>query len=90
MNPHRRMSRNWSIGELGRAPASFDRCGKALAAMDGRFAVDPADVRRIALPVLRHRIATNFQAQAEGMTTDDIIQRLLKDIAVPKAEKMET
>jgi len=58
--------------------------------MDGRFAVDPSDVQRIAIPVLRHRIATNFQAQAEGMTTDDIVIRLIKDIPIPKPEKMTT
>jgi MoxR-like ATPase len=45
-------------------------------------------VQRIAIPVLRHRIATNFQAQAEGMTTDDIIVRLVKDVAIPKPDKM--
>jgi MoxR-like ATPase len=63
--------------------------GKALAAMDGRFSVAPADIRRIAIPVLRHRVATNFQAQAEGQTTDDIIARLLKDIPEPEPEKFE-
>ena len=56
--------------------------------MDGRFSVDPSDIQRIALPVLRHRIATNFQAQAEGMDTDAIVVRLLKDIAVPEPEKL--
>lgn len=61
--------------------------GKALAAMDGRFSVAPEDIRRIAIPVLRHRVATNFQAQAEGQTTDDLIQRLLKDIPEPEPEK---
>lgn len=61
--------------------------GKALAAMDGRFSVAPQDIRRIAIPVLRHRVAANFQAQAEGQTTDDIITRLLKDIPEPEPEK---
>ena len=79
---------DWGAGP--RAGQNLIAAGKALAAMDGRFAVDPADVRRIALPVLRHRIAANFQAQAEGLTTDDIIQRLLQDVAIPKPEKMET
>jgi len=61
--------------------------GKALAAMDGRFSVAPEDIRRIAIPVLRHRVATNFQAQAEGQTVDDLIARLLKDIPEPEPEK---
>jgi MoxR-like ATPase len=50
---------------------------KALAAMDGRFTVSFDDVRRVAIPVLRHRISVNFQAQAEGKTSEDIIQLLL-------------
>jgi MoxR-like ATPase len=79
---------DWGAGP--RAGQNLIAAGKALAAMDGRFAVDPGDIRRIAIPVLRHRIAANFQAQAEGMTPDDIIERLIKDIPVPKAEKMET
>jgi len=79
---------DWGAGP--RAGQNLIAAGKALAAMDGRFAVDPGDIRRLVIPVLRHRIAANFQAQAEGMTPDDIIERLIKDIPVPKAEKMET
>jgi MoxR-like ATPase len=56
--------------------------------MDGRFSIDPSDIRRIAFPVLRHRVATNFQAQAEGMDTDAIIARLLEDIKPPEPEKL--
>jgi MoxR-like ATPase len=77
---------DWGAGP--RAGQNLIAGGKALAAMDGRFAVDPADIQKIATPVLRHRIAANFQAQAEGMTTDDIVQRLLKDIPIPKPDKM--
>ncbi|MBN1854385.1 MAG: AAA family ATPase, partial [Pirellulales bacterium] len=61
--------------------------GKALAAMDGRFSVSIDDVQKIAIPVLRHRISTNFQAQAEGMTTEDIIERLLATIPPPEIPK---
>jgi MoxR-like ATPase len=61
--------------------------GKAIAAMDGRFSVAIYDIRRIAIPVLRHRVSTNFQAQAEGITTDKMIQRLLKDIPEPEIPK---
>jgi MoxR-like ATPase len=45
------------------------------------------DVRKIAEPVLRHRISTNFQAQAEGMTTEDVIARLLETIPTPEIPK---
>jgi MoxR-like ATPase len=63
--------------------------GKALAAMDGRFSVAIDDVQKIASPVLRHRISTNFQAQAEGMTSESIIERLLQEIPAPEIPKFE-
>src|SRR5206468_11165604 len=54
--------------------------GKALAAMDGRFSVAIDDVKKAAIPVLRHRLSTNFQAQAEGKTSEDIIKQLLATV----------
>ena len=54
--------------------------GKAMAAMDGRFSVSLDDIRKVAIPVLRHRISTNFQAQAEGQTTESLVKRLLAEI----------
>jgi MoxR-like ATPase len=63
--------------------------GKSLAAMEGRFSVAIEDVQKIAVPVLRHRISANFQAQAEGMTPEDIIQRLIKEIPPPVIPKFE-
>ena len=63
--------------------------GKAIAAMDARPSVSLADIRRIAIPVLRHRISTNFQAQAEGLSTDDIVQRLLEEVPEPTVPKYE-
>ena len=61
--------------------------GKAFAAMDGRFSVAIDDIRKGAIPVLRHRIATNFQAQAEGKTSEDIIEELLKAVGEPEPPK---
>jgi MoxR-like ATPase len=61
--------------------------GKALAAMDGRFAVAVEDVQKVAVPVLRHRVSTNFQAQAEGVSNEDVINRLLKEIPTPEIPK---
>jgi len=43
----------------------------------------------VAVPVLRHRLATNFQAQAEGQTTEDVIARLLREIPTPEIPKFE-
>ena len=57
--------------------------------MSGRFSVAVEDVQKIAVPVLRHRISTNFQAQAEGMTNEDIIARLLQDVPLPEISKFE-
>lgn len=76
---------DWGAGP--RAGQFLINGGKALAAMDGRFSVAIDDVRRIAVPVLRHRLSTNFQAQAEGMTTEDVVQRLLKEIPEPEISK---
>jgi MoxR-like ATPase len=61
--------------------------GKAFAAMDGRFSVAIDDIRKAAIPVLRHRIGTNFQAQAEGKTSEDIIMDLLEVVGEPEPPK---
>jgi len=76
---------DWGAGP--RAGLFLINGGKALAAMDGRFSVAIEDIRRIAIPVLRHRVSTNFQAQAEGMTTEDLINRLLAEIPEPEIPK---
>ncbi|MBM4090056.1 MAG: MoxR family ATPase [Planctomycetes bacterium] len=76
---------DWGAGP--RAGLFLINGGKALAAMDGRFSVAIDDVRRAAIPVLRHRISTNFQAQAEGMTSEDVVVRLLKEIPEPEVPK---
>ncbi|MGL4513945.1 MAG: AAA family ATPase [Lacipirellulaceae bacterium] len=76
---------DWGAGP--RAGQFLIQGGKALAAMDGRFSVSIEDVQKIALPVLRHRVAANFQAQAEGMTTEDIVLRLVKETPTPEVPK---
>ncbi|MBN2543091.1 MoxR family ATPase [bacterium] len=53
---------------------------KAWAALNGRFSPGVEDIRKVAYPVLRHRIITSFHAEAEGITTEDIIKKLLEDI----------
>ena len=76
---------DWGAGP--RAGQFLINGGKALAAMDGRFSVAIDDIRKISTPVLRHRISTNFQAQAEGMTTEMVIERLLDEISEPEIDK---
>jgi MoxR-like ATPase len=61
--------------------------GKAFAAMDGRFTVSTEDVRRVAIPVLRHRIGCNFAASAEGVDSVEIVRRLLETVTEPDVEK---
>jgi MoxR-like ATPase len=78
---------DWGAGP--RAGQFLILAGKALAAMDGRFSVAIEDVRKAAVPVLRHRLAANFQAQAEGKTSDDLILRLLAEIDEPDVGKYE-
>ena len=53
---------------------------KARAVLQGRYYVSQEDIRAVALPVLRHRIKTNFTADAEGVSTDDIIRRLIASL----------
>ena len=77
---------DWGAGP--RAGQFLIQGGKAMAAMDGRFSVSLEDVRRIAVPVLRHRIATNFQAQAEGLTSESIIERLIQEFPEPEIPKL--
>jgi MoxR-like ATPase len=59
--------------------------GKARALMAGRQHVSFDDIRALAHPVLRHRVLTNFHAQSERITTDDLVTQLLKAVPVPKS-----
>ena len=78
---------DWGAGP--RAGQFLIHGGKALAAMDGRFSVAIEDVQKVAIPVLRHRISTNFQAQAEGMTNEAMIERLIRETPPPVIPKYE-
>ncbi len=82
--------RQWVDWGAGPRAGQFLIAGaKAIAAMDGRFSISLDDVRKINIPVLRHRVSTNFQAQAEGMTTEDVINRLVQEIPEPEVSKFE-
>jgi MoxR-like ATPase len=58
---------------------------KARALTHGRYHVAFDDVRALAHPVMRHRVLTNFHAESEGVTTDQIIDRLIAAVPVPKS-----
>ncbi len=51
---------------------------KARAALDGRAMANYEDIQAVALPVLRHRVVTNFQAEADGQSSEDVVRRLLE------------
>ncbi|MBI3821590.1 MAG: MoxR family ATPase [Planctomycetes bacterium] len=73
---------SWGAGP--RASQYLILAGKARALLHGRLHVATSDIREVAYPVLRHRLITTFHADAEGITTDQIIARLLKTIALPQ------
>ena len=66
----------WGAGP--RAGQALILCAKARAVIKGRFSVIPEDIQTLAYPVLRHRISLNFRAEAEGISTDDVVKSLLK------------
>ncbi len=72
---------NWGAGL--RAAQCLVLGGKARTLLAGRTHVTPADIQALAHPVLRHRILTNFRAEAEGISPDAIVDRLLKHVPLP-------
>ncbi|MGI9090214.1 MAG: AAA family ATPase, partial [Gemmatimonadaceae bacterium] len=74
----------WGAGP--RAGQALILGAKAHALLAGRHAVTPADVRRVAHPVLRHRILLNFAAEAEGVQAERIVDDLLERVPVPKSD----
>lgn len=76
------LARWTAFGASPRGTIALDRCARALAWLDGRDYVSPDDVRQIAFDVLRHRILLTFEAEAEGMTADTVIQRLIDHVPV--------
>ena len=78
--------RQWvSYGASTRAPQQLILGGKARALMDGRYNVSFDDISALAKPVMRHRVLLNFHAQSEQVTTDQIIEKLVRAVPVPKS-----
>ncbi|XWW46764.1 MoxR family ATPase [Fibrella sp. USSR17] len=67
---------DWGAGP--RAGQALILCAKARAVLNGRFSVIPEDIATLAFPVLRHRIALNFRADSEGITSDKVIEAIVK------------
>ncbi len=76
---------SWGAGP--RASQYLILGGKARAVLHGRVHVTTEDVRAVAFPVLRHRLLTTFHADADGVTPDDIIKKLIDAVPVPAEPK---
>jgi len=74
----------WGAGP--RAGQSLVLGAKANALLSGRLAASPNDIKRVALPVLRHRVLPNFAAEAEGISVERIIDDLLARIEPPRSD----
>lgn len=68
------------FGASPRATIALDRCSRALAWMEGRDFVTPDDIRAVAQDVLRHRLILSFEAEAAGITADQVIDKLLATV----------
>jgi MoxR-like ATPase len=68
------------FGSSPRGAQTLLLAGKVRALTEGRFNVSLDDVQSAALPALRHRLILNFEAEAEGITTDHIISQILNDV----------
>ena len=79
LRPRRRSAH----GASPRATIALALGARAAAFLDGRPYVTPDDVRSVALDVLRHRVGVTYEAEAEEVTADQIVQRVLDKVPVP-------
>ncbi len=71
------------FGASPRASMALKICGQAQAFLQGRGYVTPHDIKSVAHDVLRHRIRLSYEAEAEELTSDDVINRILESLLVP-------
>jgi MoxR-like ATPase len=72
-----------AYGASPRATLAFSEASRAVAFLHGRGYVVPEDVKEIAKDVLRHRILLTYEAEAEDVTTDTVVDRVLERVEVP-------
>jgi MoxR-like ATPase len=72
-----------AFGASPRATLAFSEASRAIAFLRGRGYVVPEDVKEIARDVLRHRILLTYEAEAENVTTDTVVERILERVEVP-------
>lgn len=70
------------VGVSPRGSIALDKCARGHAWLDGRAQVSIEDIRAVANDCLRHRLVVSFEAQADGVTTDDVINTLLQNVAI--------
>lgn len=71
-----------NVGSSPRASISLDKCARAQAWLNGKDFCDPDDVRSIVHSVLRHRLVLSYDAMADGITADQVIDEILRQVAV--------
>ncbi|MEW6556701.1 MAG: MoxR family ATPase [Elusimicrobiota bacterium] len=69
---------NWGAGP--RASQNLILAGKSKAVLEGRYTVSVEDIKAVVYPVLRHRLILNYAAEAEGLSTEDIIKKLVESV----------
>lgn len=72
-----------AFGASPRATIALDKCARIHAWLENREFVLPEDIHAVVYDILRHRIILSFEAQAEGLTTDEVITRILKAVPLP-------
>lgn len=77
------MSNHINFGGSPRATIALDRCSRAHAFLNGRQHVLPEDIHAVIHDVLRHRIILSFEAEAEGVTVDGVINELISSVPLP-------
>jgi len=77
------MARWCRFGASPRASLALARCSRVRAWLHGENFVSPEHIQEIAADILRHRLLLTFEAEAEGITTDDLIERLISLVAIP-------
>ena len=77
------LGRRIAFGASPRGTIALERCARAHAWLAGRDYVAPQDIHAVALDVLRHRVLLSFEAEADGASSDDVVNALLDRIPVP-------
>ena len=74
-----------NYGVSPRAGQYLVLCGKARALLEGRYNVSCEDVQKLAAPIMRHRLLLNFHAESDGVSSDEIVRRLVEAVPTPKS-----